>query len=139
MIGLFFFRGLPKDQNCLSRSIKPIHIFTCFYQTLKSGLRERNTDSLLKTRICALKMSLRIDSHSRVIIQSDRTHQKTVTEGWLSINGMKLLTVCIRNFGYGVSTIVEMKSATNTREAVWAVQTLNLSALSDIFCSATLN
>ena len=47
----------------------------------------------LKTRFCTQNLeeqlcvaSFRINSHSRVIIQSDRINQKTVMKGWLSIN-----------------------------------------------------
>ena len=39
-LGFFQWR-LLKDQNCRSRSNKPIHIFTRIYQTQKSGLSER--------------------------------------------------------------------------------------------------
>ena len=51
-------------------------------------------------------------------------------------SGLKVLSMYVRPFGYGMSTVVEMKGATDTFAAVWAVKMLNCLGLSDI---TTLN
>ena len=99
LIGLFFSRRLPKDQNCRSRSIRPIHIFTRIYQTLKSGLSERNTDSLMsvhwKLNLCTESWratDCRIVQNRLTLTRHDQfkfTHQKTVLKGWLLIKTTK--------------------------------------------------
>ena len=47
-------------------------------------------------------------------------------------SGLKVLSMYVRPFGYGMSTVVEMKGATDTFAAVWAVKMLNCLGLSDI-------
>ena len=46
--------------------------------------------------------------------------------------GLKVLSMHVRTFGYGMSTVVEMKGATDTFATVWAVKMLNCRGLSDI-------
>ena len=46
--------------------------------------------------------------------------------------GLKVLSMYVRKFGYGMSTVVEMKGATDTFATVWAVKMLNCLGLSDI-------
>ena len=46
--------------------------------------------------------------------------------------GLKVLSMYLRTFGYGMSTVVEMKGAADTFAAVWAVKMLNCLGLSDI-------
>ena len=46
--------------------------------------------------------------------------------------GLKVLSMYVRTFGYGMSTVVEMKSATDTFAVVWAVKMLNCFGHSDI-------
>ena len=40
-------------------------------------------------------------------------------------SGLKVLSMYVRTFGYGMSTVVEMKGATDTFATVWAVKMLN--------------
>ena len=47
--------------------------------------------------------------------------------------GLKVLNMHVRTFGYGMSTVVEIKCATDTFAAVWAVKMLNCLKLSGIF------
>ena len=45
--------------------------------------------------------------------------------------GLKVLSMHVRTFGYGISTVVEMKGPTDTFATVWAVKLLNFLGLSD--------
>ena len=45
-------------------------------------------------------------------------------------SGLKVLSMYVRTFGYGISTVVEMKGATDTFATVWAVKMLNCLGLS---------
>ena len=46
--------------------------------------------------------------------------------------GMKVLSLYVRTFGYGMSTVVETKSPTDMLATMWAVKMLNFLGLSDI-------
>ena len=48
-----------------------------------------------------------------------------VLKGVAATDGLKVLRMYVRTFGYGMSTVVEMKSATDTFVAVWAVKVLS--------------
>ena len=40
--------------------------------------------------------------------------------------GLKVLRMYVRTFGYGMSTVVEMKGPTDTYATVWAVKNVEL-------------
>ena len=46
--------------------------------------------------------------------------------------GLKVLSMYVRTFGYGMSTVVEMKGTTDTFPTMWAVKMLNFLGPSDI-------
>ena len=46
--------------------------------------------------------------------------------------GLKVLSMYVRTFGYGMSTVVETKGPTDMFATMWAVKTLNFLGLSDI-------
>ena len=46
--------------------------------------------------------------------------------------GLKVLSMYVRTFGYGMSTVVETKGPTDTFATMWAVKMLNFLGLSDI-------
>ena len=46
--------------------------------------------------------------------------------------GLKVLSMYVRTYGYGMSTVVEMKRPTDTFATVWAVKMMNFLGLSDI-------
>ena len=48
-----------------------------------------------------------------------------VLKGFAATGRLKVLSMHVRTFGYGMSTVVEMKSATDTFAAVWAIKMLN--------------
>ena len=56
-----------------------------------------------------------------------------VLKGVAATDGLKVLSMYVRAFGYGMSTLVEMKGATDTFAAVWAIKMLNCLGLSDMF------
>ena len=47
-------------------------------------------------------------------------------------NGLKVLSMCVKSFGYGTSTVVETKGETDTFAVTWGVSMLNCLVLSDI-------
>ena len=47
-------------------------------------------------------------------------------------SGLKVLSIFVRTFGYGMSTVVEMKDPTDTSATMWAVTMLNFLGLSDV-------
>ena len=47
-------------------------------------------------------------------------------------SGLKVLSMYVRTFGYGMSTVVEMKGATDTFATMWAVKMLNFLGLSAV-------
>ena len=46
--------------------------------------------------------------------------------------GLKVLSMCVRTFGYGMSTVVETKGPTDMFATMWAVKMLNFFGLLDI-------
>ena len=48
-------------------------------------------------------------------------------------SGLKVLSMYVRTFGYGMSTVVEMKIPTDTFATVWAVKMLNLDSLTPFY------
>ena len=46
--------------------------------------------------------------------------------------GLKVLSIYVRTFGYGMSTVVDMKGPTDMYATMWAVKMLNFLGLSDI-------
>ena len=48
-------------------------------------------------------------------------------------SGLKVLSMYVRTFGYGMSTIADMKSPTDTFATVWAVKMLNLDFLTPFY------
>ena len=46
--------------------------------------------------------------------------------------GLKVLSIYVRTFGYGMSTVVETKGLTDMYATMWAVKMLNFFGLSDI-------
>ena len=46
--------------------------------------------------------------------------------------GLKVFSMCLRTFGYGMSTVVETKGPTDMFATMWAVKMLNFLGLSDI-------
>ena len=46
--------------------------------------------------------------------------------------GLKVLSMYVRTFGYGMSTVVETKGPTDTFATMWAVKMLNFLGLSDV-------
>ena len=47
-------------------------------------------------------------------------------------DGLKILSVYVKSFGYGTSTVAETKGATDTFAVTWGVKMLNCLGLSDI-------
>ena len=62
------------------------------------------------------------------VVQCDYLMLKDVA----ATSGLKVLSMYVRTFGYGMSTIVETKGETDTFATVWAVKMLNCLGLSDI-------
>ena len=52
--------------------------------------------------------------------------------------GLKVLSMYVRTFGYGMSTVVETKGPTDTYATTWAVKMLNFLGLSDIILQSDL-
>ena len=53
--------------------------------------------------------------------------------------GLKVLSMYVKTFGYGMSTLVEMKSPTDTYATVWAVEMLNFLDFLTSFCTVILS
>ena len=47
-------------------------------------------------------------------------------------DGLKVLSMYVKSFGYGTSTVVDTKGATDTFAVTWGVKMLNFLGLSDI-------
>ena len=62
-----------------------------------------------------------IEDSELPVVQCDYLVLKDVA----ATGGLKVLSMYVRTFGYGMSTVVEMKGATDTFAAVWAVKMLN--------------
>ena len=69
-----------------------------------------------------------IEDSELPIVQCDYLVLKDVA----ATSGLKVLSMYVRTFGYGMSTVVEMKCATDTFATIWAVKMLNCLGLSDI-------
>ena len=69
-----------------------------------------------------------IDDSELPVIQCDYFMLKDVA----GTGGLKVLSMYVTTFGYGMSTVVEMKGPTDTFATVWAVKMLNFLGLSDI-------
>ena len=69
-----------------------------------------------------------IEDSELPLVQCDNLMLKDVAGS----GGLKVLSMCVRTFGYGMSTVVEMKGPTDTYATVWAVKMLNFLGLSDI-------
>ena len=69
-----------------------------------------------------------IEDSELPVVQCDYLVLKDVA----ATGGLKVLSMYVRTFGYGMSTVVEMKSATGTFATVWTVKMLNCLGLSDI-------
>ena len=76
-----------------------------------------------------------IEDSELTVVQCDYLVWKDVA----ATSGLKVLSMYVRTFGYGMSTVVEMKGATDTFAAVWAVKMLNCIGLSDIILQCDLN
>ena len=48
-----------------------------------------------------------------------------VLQGVAATDGLKVLSMYVKTFGYGMSTVVEMKGATDTFAVMWAEKMLN--------------
>ena len=55
-----------------------------------------------------------------------------VLKGVAATDGLKVPSMYVKTFGYGMSTVVEMKGATDTCAVFWAVKMLNCLGRSDI-------
>ena len=69
-----------------------------------------------------------IEDSELPVVQCDYLVLKDVA----ATSGLKKLSMYVRTFGYGMSTVVETKGATNAFATVWAVKMLNCLGLSDI-------
>ena len=70
-----------------------------------------------------------IEDNELPIIECDCLMLKDVA----GTSGLKVLSMYVRTFGYGMSTIAEMKSPTDTFATVWAVKMLNLDSLTPFY------
>ena len=68
------------------------------------------------------------DSELPVVIQCDHLMLKDVA----GTGGLKVLSMYVKTFGYGMSTVVETKGPTDMFATMWAVKMLNFFGLSDI-------
>ena len=69
-----------------------------------------------------------IEDSELPVVQCDYLVLKDVA----ATSGLKVLSMYVRTFGYGMSTVVDMKGPTETYATVWAVKMLNCLGLSDI-------
>ena len=69
-----------------------------------------------------------IEDSELPVIQCDYLMLKDVA----GTGGLKVLSMCVRTFGYGMSTVVETKGPTDMFATMWAVKMLNFLGLSDI-------
>ena len=73
-----------------------------------------------------------IEDSELPVIQCDYLMLKHVA----GTGGLKVLSMYVRTFGYGMSTVVETKGATDLFATMWAVKMLIFLGLSDIIHSA---
>ena len=69
-----------------------------------------------------------IEDSELPVIQCDYLMQKDIA----GTGGLKVLSMFVRTFGNGISTVVETKGPTEMFETIWAVKMLNFHGLSDI-------
>ena len=69
-----------------------------------------------------------IEDSELPVIQCDYLMLKDVA----GTGGLKVLSMYVRTFGYGMSTVVETKGPTDMFATMWAVKMLNFLGLSDI-------
>ena len=69
-----------------------------------------------------------IEDSGLPVIQCDCLMLKDVA----GTGGLKVLSMYVRTFGYGMSTVVETKGPTDMFATMWAVKMLNFLGLSDI-------
>ena len=69
-----------------------------------------------------------IEDSELPVIQCDYLMQKDIA----GTGGLKVLSMFVRTFGNGISTVVETKGPTDMFETIWAVKMLNFHGLSDI-------
>ena len=69
-----------------------------------------------------------IDDSELPVVQCDYLMLKDVA----GTGGLKVLSMCVRTFGYGMSTVVETKGPTDMFATMCAVKMLNFFGLSDI-------
>ena len=69
-----------------------------------------------------------IEDSELPVVQCDYLMLKDVA----GTGGLKVLSMYVRTFGYGMSTAVDMKGPTDTYATVWAVKLLNFLGLSGI-------
>ena len=69
-----------------------------------------------------------IEESELPVIQCDYLMQKDIA----GTGGLKVLSMFVRTFGNGISTVVETKGPTEMFETIWAVKMLNFHGLSDI-------
>ena len=69
-----------------------------------------------------------IEDSELPVIQCDYLMLKDVA----GTGGLKVLSMYVRTFGYGMSTVVETKSQTDMFATKWAVKMLNFLGLSDV-------
>ena len=75
------------------------------------------------------KRTERIIEHSELpVIQCDYLMLKDTA----GTSGLKVLSMYVRTFGYGMSTVVETRGPTDSYATTWAVKMLNFLGLSDI-------
>ena len=70
-----------------------------------------------------------IEDSELPVIQCDYLMLKDVA----GTGGLKVLSMYVRTFGYGMSTVVETKGPTDMFATMWSVKMLNFLGLSDIF------
>ena len=69
-----------------------------------------------------------IEDSELPVVQCDYLVLKDVA----ATSGLKVLSMYVRTFGYGMSTVVDKKGATDAFATVWAVKMLNCFGLSDV-------
>ena len=69
-----------------------------------------------------------IEDRELSVIQCDYLMMKDVA----GTGGLKVLSMYVRTFGYGMSTVVEMKGSTDTFATVWVVKMLKFLGLFDV-------
>ena len=75
-----------------------------------------------------------IEDSELPVIQCDYFMLKDVA----GTGGLKMLSMYVRTFGYGMSTVVETKIPTDMFATMWAVRMLNFLGLSDIYPEPSL-